>query len=561
MKRIIILSAISALLLSGCSSMMDTDSEMMEYAEDNTLHSAQDSVYSVMGILYKMQTIADRSVLLGEIRGDLTTTTTQANSDLKKLATFDVTTSNRYNNIADYYAVINNCNYYLAHIDSTLQKNGKKLFAGEIAAVHGMRAWTYLQCATAYGSIPYVTDPVLTEKEAQDEMNKTPSDIQTVCNNLITDLMPYIDTPLPKNISTYYYIPVRVILGDLCLWAGRYTEAAQYYHDYLTLSSDPKPSDAKFKVSWSESEKTFESIRDGYSRNIGTRSGEVPSVIPMESQNYYGVKSDLEEIFNSTSNNYYYFQVTPSQGLKDISAAQTYCKVYKASDTETDTLYAPKTGLKRENQAGDLRLYANYNFNSINQSANSRYNSMNQTIEKINGSEIPTTRLGIIYLRYAEALNRAGYPQSAFAVLKYGLYKEAIAAHIDSTEIKAAGSLITFNSNDFTSENTMGIHSRGCGNSDANAYYTLPIPGAKDKCVTRQDTVNYQIPLVENLIVTEMALEGSFEGYRYYDLMRVALRRNDVNYLAEPISMRNGTKNEAIYSLLQNKSNWFLPKP
>jgi hypothetical protein len=558
MKQIIILSAISALLLSGCSSMMDTDSEMMEYAEDNTLHSAQDSVYSVMGILYKMQTIADRSVLLGEIRGDLTTTTTQANSDLKKLATFDVTTSNRYNNIADYYAVINNCNYYLAHIDSTLQKNGKKLFAGEIAAVHGMRAWTYLQCVTAYGSIPYVTAPVLTEKEAQDEMNKTPSDIQTVCNNLITDLMPYIDTPLPTNLSTYYYIPVRVILGDLCLWAGRYAEAAQYYHDYLTLSSHPRPIGINMKAGWNEKEKTFETAWSSYDV---TQQSEVYSMIPMESQNYYGVKSDLTEIFNSTSNNYNYFQVTPSQGIKNISAAQTYCKVYKVSDTETDTLYAPKTGLKRENQAGDLRLYFTYDFHSVNQSVHSRYNSMEQTIDKISSSNIATTRRGIIYLRYAEALNRAGYPQSAFAVLKYGLYKEAIAAHIDSTEIKAAGSLITFNSNDFTSENTMGIHSRGCGNSDANAYYTLPIPGAKDKCVTRQDTVNYQIPLVENLIVTEMALEGSFEGYRYYDLMRVALRRNDVNYLAEPISMRNGTKNEAIYSLLQNKSNWFLPKP
>ena len=27
----------------------------------------------------------------------------------------------------------------------------------------------------------------------------------------------------------------------------------------------------------------------------------------------------------------------------------------------------------------------------------------------------------MVYLRYAEALNRAGYPQSAMVILKYGL--------------------------------------------------------------------------------------------------------------------------------------------
>ena len=78
---------------------------------------------------------------------------------------------------------------------------------------------------------------------------------------------------------------------------------------------------------------------------------------------------------------------------------------------------------------------------------------------------------------------------------------------------------------------------------------------------TRQDTIDYQIPLVEDMIINEMALEGSFEGYRFYDLMRVALRRGDPAYLAEPVSRRNGEVNDAMRTLLLDTKNWYLPLP
>jgi hypothetical protein len=76
---------------------------------------------------------------------------------------------------------------------------------------------------------------------------------------------------------------------------------------------------------------------------------------------------------------------------------------------------------------------------------------------------------------------------------------------------------------------------------------------------SRQDTVNYQMPLLEDMIINEMALEGAFEGYRFYDLMRVALRRGDNAYLADPISLRNGTVDAELREKLMNKENWYLP--
>ena len=71
--------------LTSCSKMLETESDLVEFEEDHTLDHATDSVYSVMGIINKMQIIADRVVLLGEVRGDLVQTTDAANSDLKAL--------------------------------------------------------------------------------------------------------------------------------------------------------------------------------------------------------------------------------------------------------------------------------------------------------------------------------------------------------------------------------------------------------------------------------------------------------------------------------------------
>ena len=157
MKKIIISLALTAtfgISLSSCSDMMETDSELVMFQKDNTLDSPIDSVYSVMGIIYKMQKIADRTVLIGEMRGDLTTTTANASTDLKTLANFSATTDNKYNKVSDYYAVINNCNYYLATVDTSLTKRNVKIFQSEYAAVKAFRAWTYLQLAQAYGSAP-----------------------------------------------------------------------------------------------------------------------------------------------------------------------------------------------------------------------------------------------------------------------------------------------------------------------------------------------------------------------------------------------------------------------
>ena len=558
------------IVMTSCGDMLETESELVEYEKDNTLNHPTDSVYSVLGIINKMQIIADRTVILGEARSDLMTVTDAASSDLKRLASFSLNSqpstlnSNKYNKIADYYAVINNCNYFLAHIDTTMQRRGRQLFRNEYAAVKSFRAWTYLELVKIYGEVPLVTTPLMTEREAHAALNSQLSSIKDVCNYFIEDLTPYayVNPPVYGSIgnrsSTKFFIPTRALLGDLCLWAGRYEEAAKWYSDYLNDKIAPIKISASNRVHWT-TPMIYTSPSGSYSV---TGDNEVLGIIPMETDIFDGNISDIDNIMNSTRENNYFYQLQPTVTMRQLSARQVNCLEYSNEQTR-QVIYV--NDLSEQILTGDLRLYSVYSLRSRGtQDPYEEYSSLTQQIDKFTRGSITTYRSPMVYLRFAEALNRSGYPQSAFLILKHGLCPENVELFVDSIERSKAGQLIMFDPLAFPRLDEqgnlaiLGIHSRGSGDSHCNDYYVLPQP--EKQLATREDTVQYQIPLVEDMIIEEMALEGFFEGYRYYDLMRVALRRNDPDYLAGPISRRNGEQDNVLHALLMDQKNWYLPK-
>lgn len=570
MKYRNILFAVTALMLTAsCGDMLDTDSNIVEFEENNHINSASDTVYSVLGIINKIQVIAERNALIGDVHSDFITTTEKTSTDLKALSDFTATTDNRYNRISDYYAVINNCNNYLAKADTMLTLKGVKVFKREYVAVKVYRAWAYLQAAQLYGKLPLVTNPVYTESQAQAEMQKEYVDIKTICNTLIDDLKPYVDERVPNiggKVDRKYFIPIRVMLGDLCLWADRYQEAAQYYYDYLTLREDPKTT-GDYYVRWGN-------IRDFIVENMYNKydyyssvvtnpaNREVITWIPLETKPYYGNVNQTYYLYNSSdSYNNGYFQLTPSKGMREVYRKQHYTQVYTDEKNNRDTISGPdvdKIG-DYEYVQGDLRYGANFKYKEgINRDEYSPYSTTEQKINKTNSSSFVLYRVGMIYLRLAEALNRCGYTQTAMAILKYGLCENNINDYIDETERTAAARFMTWDPLVFTKSNSYGIHGRGCGYVECDtALYVLPLPAMALE--SRQDTIDYQMPLVEDIIIEEMALEGAYEGNRFYDLMRVALRRNDNSYLAERVALRNGSIDAALLELLKNKDNWYLP--
>jgi hypothetical protein len=120
---------------------------------------------------------------------------------------------------------------------------------------------------------------------------------------------------------------------------------------------------------------------------------------------------------------------------------------------------------------------------------------------------------------------------------------------------------ISLNASLSRAANTMGMHSRGSGWTPLNEYYKLPDDTTITDSLAR---VDFQIAGVDSLILNEAALEFAFEGVRYYDLMRFALREpNPGQFLMEKIIQRRGEDNRdavrsEIKTDLNNPQNWYL---
>lgn len=557
----------------SCSDFLYDDSDIVTYADKNHLTSDADTLWSVAGIMNKLQVVADRTILLGELRGDLVSVTPYADADIRDVASFNIGTDNRYNDIADYYAIVNNCNYFLANADTALRNSrNETIFMKEYAAVKAYRAWTYLQLATIYGRVPLITEPILTKEQGEKDYKEC--DIQEICRYFAADIAPYADMEMPgygairNTDSRLFYFPIYILLGDLHLWAGNYREAAENYYKYITTRNGKNSSYplSTASVRFSPNDSHWMQTVDGWSyiafqTENSNGNAELITMIPGDSIPSEGNYSQLRNLFNTTEQNEYRESIVPSQSLYLLSAAQKYCHYSSGGEY----VIAP-AGLP-ENRSGDLRLQAVFTqVDNANIMLNGKRVTNYVTNAKYTTRNVHIYRRAMVYLRMAEALNRAGFPRFAFQILKRGVNNSVMESEVIPYYPADEAWLRTFNFPDNmyflettagqTTENTMGLHSRGCGYSAANTTYEMPT----DDALSGDALLQYQIEKVEDLIIDEEALEFAFEGHRFYDLMRVSMHRSDPAYLASRVARRNGTVDAALLQKLSSMDNWYLGK-
>ncbi len=425
-----------ALFLNSCEDMLEIDTTRVDH-EFNDL-TLNDSVYSVLGIVKSVQNVADRHVLFGELRGDLVVPNEgKAVLDIQGICNFDFDPENPYLAVKDYYAIINNCNVFLARVDTTIERSNQKLMLREFVAVKSIRAWTYLQLAINYGSIPYFTEPILTHNAATEVMAQPMKTRDEVVSALIEDLTPYENPrvyPMPVwkgikvggvNMSTNsLFMPIRALLAELHLWRGNpgdYKIAANYLYNSImntpiisNPSTNRKIYDNSTKVELTDD--TGTEIIELYSHNLFkatalTDNGTGLFGVPFESSTSIGVMSALNEVFAPKVIGA--AQVSAAPGYVALSNRQVYT-IYDESTPNEPAKYV----FSAEPYQGDLRRYAvtgsQYNkdvdeyYNNIiakyNYEANGKMNGLPTVKTTEYTTHVTFYRAEMLYARFAEAL-------------------------------------------------------------------------------------------------------------------------------------------------------------
>ena len=595
----------------SCSDFFETDSDRQIF--DPSLDQKTDSMFYTLGILKSLQQAADQYVMTGEMRGDLTATNIYTETDLRRLADFTADTSNKYDSAYVYYRIINNCNYYIAHRDTSLRTGSRQVTIPEYAEAHAVRAWAYLQLAKNYGRVPFYTNPIVSIGEADSQLEER--DLQGICDALAPDLMKFSGTPVPtygevsagvlnssssenpveKMVqSRYAMIPVDLVLGDLFLETHQYERAARCYFNYLQVNEWPI---RQAYITLSDSylrRLLFEKLPSSYSMTLSgynwssifSSTNDIITYIPMAANSLRGVTTELPRYFG-----YDFYSTTGGEASatsrylveRQIDASASYIALSNAQ-AYYYTPTAPSGGSTevRTAQLGDLRRH-------VTMTEVTRNDSTFSVMTKFNSANIPLYRTATVYLRLAEAINRMGYPDAAFAILKDGITEDLLSyvrtgdpdedfgagRYISPETAEMLQTTIPFLSaeNRQMFEENWGIHSRG-------TYYTQGAfsPYQMDQEVglklddlarefgigaesyTKADTIN----AVEDLICDEMALELAFEGCRFGDLTRIARHKNaDARYGADFgnrwFARKLAYKAAGLEQRLLDQQNWYLP--
>lgn len=542
MKKIlnyIFMAGVAIACMTSCSDMLDTKSESYVFDNDHSLDSANDSVYSVMGILTQLQKLGERYVAFGELRGDLVSVPVTAPVAYQALSNFDACDEEaEFGPKRDFYSVINNCNIALARMDASIAEHGVQVMLPEYAAIHAIRDWTFLQLGLIYGAASYTEEPVLDAESAEREI--TPVGLDELVVKLISDIEPYaaVRTPDYGSIdglsSRLFFIKPALLLADLYLYNGNYEQAAAMYYKVIK--------DERFCVSYENANLWTSSVRgESVIAHNKTYTTEAAVLIPYASD----AKKYHPDMVNLTYNDSP--GMVPARWfVNDMNAAQHFhidrlgiTNISGYLEGDLRGMLINRDGITQESSFGDVTTGMSSNECLVTKWMlngtlyPSVTNPDNHLMEDgaILTRSVALYRIPHIYLRYAEAVNRAGKPSLAFAVLKYGLRGEILDddTKVNPDELSDKVEWTDFSDPMFDQNYGTAMRGRGLGIAVEQAVYVIPADAS------REETVEW----VEERILEEMAAETCFEGNRFFDLMRISRHRgNHPQFMAKQIGRR-----------------------
>lgn len=578
-------------MVSSCKKILDVQPENV-LTGTQTYRNVFDADAAVLGVYGKFMGLAKPYVLLNELRADLMSPTANADLYLQQLSNHTVSVDNPYINPAPFYEVILNCNDVMANFDKMLAEKKLKVdeYNQRYSDMAAIRTWTYLQLGIHFSKdaqgtvgIPYVTNPLTTLSDVKNGSNypylpfrQLLAELIKTMENLPTKEM-YGTTSLITTVDQYrtdkFFINKRVLLGDLYLWnavydQGSYNKAARQYREIISYY-DTRGNDNTQKNYWkivgnfdptngnslavayvryreSDINSLYESNTEGW-RSMFSRGKlsydqqfdwEWIWVLPFSSS--FAPKNPFIELMSPVGGSYL---VKPSQQAIDGWNSQTQNNGFPF-DARGRFTYKAIGG-----QPVIMKyLYYYLDGSTLTPSINS--NGRN--------GEWWLSRAASVWQHFGEAANRDGYPKLGFAIINQGIK----AAYTPSP----APSNVTDIMNTLTLPDPYKFDARDGDNPQFRSIYRH-MNGLRGRAYlpSRSLTatnVTDSIAQIETQLVDEAGLELAYEGQRWSDLLRVAMRRNDPAFLADKVFaklQKEGSGNAAAARAKLMRQEYYLP--
>ncbi|MFD2162125.1 RagB/SusD family protein [Paradesertivirga mongoliensis] len=566
-----VLSLMLVLSTLSCKKMFDISPEdALEY--DKNYQNVNDADAAVWGIYGKFVQIADRYMVLNELRGDLEDVTLRSTKYIREINDHNVSADNPWADPKPFYEIIINCNDVLSNFDkmladTRLSQADYDIRYSEIGAV---RTWVYLQLGIHYGSIPYVTDPLTSIKDVQDESKYPRISFDQLLTNLtqFAEALPNKDPitsgslfrTLDGNNTRKMMVNKYLLLGDLYLWKQNWQQAAVYYQKMMNYA-DVERQDRNSEQ-WYETYK----VSGWRSQLVGGNWDDMFSAAYNERYSNYNIIWQIPFSKGFAPQNPFIALYSASEGYQIKAsnlAIQNWDNQTRIGNSLVDVNRGAQNSYRSKALPEIIKLIPNYNPQEPFETA---------------GKWI-LYRAPLLHLRMAEAANQVGLDSISDALLNIGIQNTFRPASLPSNRTNIMqtvkdvnspfyfdarnGDAPTFRAPWYRNDGIRGSNGLLPAKVDSASYFDMSNPGDPQKPFT--DEAGFRRAM-EDLLLEEAALELAFEGNRWPDLLRTALRRKttDPNYLANKIAAKFEAKGDgagaaAVRARLSNEANWYLP--